>query len=127
MTDYMLAMWNRSNDLAVPRGVLVAAEEPGHVFIVAAVGHRPSDPDGLADAVRSAIESVPDRPDDMSVAEWFRDMAGHRTGDISIVGPFTWDAEPREIEHWAMDRAGLRAREIPTPMMNRGRAVSFTD
>ena len=29
-----------------------------------------------------------------------------------MVGPWTWDAELRDVIHWAMDRAELTARTV---------------
>jgi len=125
MPEYMLAIVDQPDRVAEPRGVLVASEESDQfVFVVAASGTRASDPPGIHEAVGTASSHLPYRADATPVHDWFTSMSGMRFGNVCIVGPFSWNAEPREIEHWAISQYGLQACEIPTPTCNRrGRAA----
>jgi len=110
VTPYLLACANQPDGLPVPVGVLAAADAADGVIGEAAVGV------GASEAlVKQATQLLRDLPAAMTTAgPWLEALAGTRNGDVMLTGPWEWEAEMREVVHWAMTGAGLRAKAVAT-------------
>ncbi len=110
-TRYLLVMSDNLQGLPLLTGVIAAEDAPTGVSGEGVVGEGPPAPPAASMAALELLRSLPDAGTARSI-EWLTGLAGVTNGGARVVGPWTWDAELRDVIHWAMDRAELTARTV---------------
>lgn len=108
--EYLLATADNPGGLPAIVGVLVASGDGGAVCGEAAVGEGEIDFEWV-DAAINLLRSLPG-PGGASATRWLSGLVGLTNGPIRLTGPWYWDAEDREVLHWALDQVGLTARTV---------------
>src|SRR4051812_2655353 len=99
MSDYVLVMASNPTGLPCPIGVIAAEGQAGRVYGEAVIGEGDSvEPAQLDDAI-TILRSLPN-PGEASAADWLRRLDGLTNGVVRLSGPWSWEAQWREIVHW---------------------------
>lgn len=110
-TQYLLVMALRRDGLPVPIGTLVATGPPSAVSGESAVGEGKNVNPFEIQAAIDLLRGLPPAGG-ASASEWLRGLSGLTNGTVCFAGPFTWQAEAREVLHWSIKQMKLRIRGV---------------
>lgn len=110
MAEYVLVMAHNAQGLPAVVGSITASGPAGSVTGEAVVGEGDVDL-RFVDAAIDLLRSLPG-PGQSTGRRWLEGLAGLTNGVVTLTGPWEWDAQEREVLHWAMDEVGLTARAV---------------